>query len=98
MTAGVFGDAPEGLDPLSVDHVAPLVAYLASPAADEVNAQVFVAYGGMVVLASAPGIEQRFDSPDGTWTAGGLAEAVGGYLAQRDSRASFAADAYASLT
>ena len=26
MTAGVFGDAPEGADPLSVDHVAPLVA------------------------------------------------------------------------
>src|SRR6201999_2923979 len=32
MTAGVFGAAPDdSLDPLSVEHVAPLVAYLASP-------------------------------------------------------------------
>src|SRR4051794_28777319 len=39
MTAGVFGAEPEqaGLDPLSVEHVAPLVAYLASPAADRIN-------------------------------------------------------------
>jgi len=97
MTEGVFGAAPDGLDPLSVDHVAPLVAYLASPAAAAVTAQVFVAYGGMVVLASAPGIEQRFDATDGAWTAQGLADAVGGYLSQRDNTASFAADAYGSL-
>src|SRR5436305_8146331 len=36
MTAGVFGDATpsEQVDPLSVEHVAPFVAYLASPAAE----------------------------------------------------------------
>jgi 3-oxoacyl-[acyl-carrier protein] reductase len=33
MTAGVFGDAPEGTDPLSVDHVAPLLAFISSHAA-----------------------------------------------------------------
>jgi len=33
MTAHVFGEAPDGADPLSPDQVAPLVAYLASPAA-----------------------------------------------------------------
>ncbi|HYQ69584.1 SDR family NAD(P)-dependent oxidoreductase, partial [Actinophytocola sp.] len=38
MTAGVFGDAPaEGVDPLSPDHVAPLVAYLAAPAAERIS-------------------------------------------------------------
>jgi 3-oxoacyl-[acyl-carrier protein] reductase len=97
MTAGVFGDAPEGDDPLSVDHVTPLVAYLASPAAEAISAQVFVAYGGMVALVSAPGVEERFDSAQGPWTADGLADAMGGYFAQRDKALSFASDAVARL-
>jgi NAD(P)-dependent dehydrogenase (short-subunit alcohol dehydrogenase family) len=97
MTAGVFGDAPEGVDPLSVDHVAPLVAYLASPAAEDVNGQVFVAYGGMVVLVSAPGVEQRFDSGAATWTSEALASEMGGYFAQRDNSITFAADDVARL-
>ena len=97
MTAGVFGDAPDGDDPLSVDHVTPLVAYLASPAAEAISAQVFVAYGGMVALVSAPGVEERFDSAQGPWTADGLADAMGGYFAQRDKGLSFAADAVARL-
>ena len=42
-----------GLDPLSVEHVAPLVAYLASPAAEPISGQVFVVYGGMVALMAA---------------------------------------------
>jgi 3-oxoacyl-[acyl-carrier protein] reductase len=97
MTAGVFGDAPEGTDPLSVDHVAPLVAFLASPAAEDVSGQVFVAYGGMVVLVSAPGVEQRFDSGAATWTTEALATDLGGYFAQRDNSVTFAADAIARL-
>ncbi len=97
MTAGVFGEAPEGVDPLSVDRVAPLVAYLASPAAEDINGQVFVAYGAMVALVSAPGVEQRFDSPAGSWTADGLAQSMGGYFAQRDKAVNFASDAVARL-
>jgi NAD(P)-dependent dehydrogenase (short-subunit alcohol dehydrogenase family) len=97
MTAGVFGEAPEGADPLSVDHVAPLVAFLASPAAEDVNGQVFVAYGGMVVLASAPGIERRFDAASGSWTAAELADEIGGYFAERDKAVTFAADAFGRL-
>ncbi len=97
MTAAVFGEAPEGDDPLSVDRVAPLVAFLASPAAEDVSGQVFVAYGGMVVLASAPGVEQRFDNQAGTWTAEELAAQVGGYFAQRDKTTTFSADAIARL-
>jgi 3-oxoacyl-[acyl-carrier protein] reductase len=97
MTVGVFGEAPEGDDPLSVDRVAPLVTYLSSPASEQVSGQVFVVYGGMVVLASAPGIEQRFDAPGGAWTAEGLADEVGPYFAQRDNSTTFAADGFSRL-
>src|SRR3954471_15047720 len=58
MTAQVFGEAPEGeVDPLGVEHAAPPPASPGSPEADALTGQVFVAYGPMVVLASAPGIE-----------------------------------------
>jgi len=83
MTAGVFGEAPSGEpDPLSPEHVAPLVAYLAAPAADGVNGQVFVVHGGMVALVAPPTIEQRFDSP--SWTLQELDTVVGGYLRSRE--------------
>lgn len=99
MTEGVFGaEAPEGgLDPLSVDHVAPLVAYLASPAAEAVNGQVFVAYGGMVALVSAPGVEARFDAAGATWSTEELERVVGAHFAGRDPALTFSADAVAKL-
>jgi NAD(P)-dependent dehydrogenase (short-subunit alcohol dehydrogenase family) len=91
MTTGVFGDAPEGdADPLSVEHVAPLVAYLASPAADAISGQVFVVYGGMVALMAPPSVEQRFDATAGRWTLAELGESLGGYFADRDPARTFA--------
>jgi 3-oxoacyl-[acyl-carrier protein] reductase len=98
MTAHVFGDAPAGeADPLSVDHVAPLVTWLASPAADAVSGQVFVAYGPMIALASAPAVEKRFDASGPIWTAEDLDGALGSYFAGRDPKQSFVAAAFADL-
>lgn len=96
MTAAVFGVAPSvGVDPLSPDHVAPLVAYLAAPAADHITGQVFVVYGGMVALLAPPTVEARFDDPQ--WTPQSLDAALGTYFAGRDPRKTFAATELMSL-
>ena len=102
MTEHVFGAADGGgtgddLDPLSPEHVAPLVAYLASPAADTINGQVFVVYGGMVALLAAPVVEKRFDADGGHWDLAGLDQQVGSYFADRDPGLGFAADSVMTL-
>lgn len=100
MTEAVFGADESGrsVDPYSPEHVAPLVAYLASPAADGINGQVFVVYGGMVALLSAPVVEQRFDANADRWEAGDLDKQLGSYFADRDPELSFAADSVMKLT
>ncbi|MQA87743.1 MAG: 3-oxoacyl-ACP reductase [Streptosporangiales bacterium] len=82
MTEPIFGPAPrEGPDPLSAEHVAPFVAYLASPAAETINGQVFVVHGGTVELLAPPTVERRFQASGSTWTLSELDAAVGGHFA-----------------
>ncbi|MEU6263372.1 3-oxoacyl-ACP reductase [Saccharopolyspora shandongensis] len=98
MTEEVFGPAPEtGVDPLSTDHVAPLVAYLAGPAAQAISGQVFVVHSGMIALMAAPVVEQRFDTSGPLWTEDELAGTVGAYFAQRDPERNFASTELLSL-
>ncbi|HET6503848.1 MAG TPA: SDR family NAD(P)-dependent oxidoreductase [Amycolatopsis sp.] len=59
MTAKVFGDAPaDGADPLSVDRVAPFVAFLAAPGAERINGQLFVVHSGRVALVRPPSVDR----------------------------------------
>jgi 3-oxoacyl-[acyl-carrier protein] reductase len=77
MTAQVFGPPPDGPDPLAPERVAPLVTYLASPAADAITGQVFVVHGGTVLVMAPPRVEKRFDASGETWTGHDLATALG---------------------
>lgn len=98
MTEAVFSAAPEGgVDPLAPEHVARLVTYLASPAADAVNGQVFVVYGPMVALMAAPTVEQRFDAAGDQWSANDLAATLGGYFADRAEGRTFSASSLLDL-
>ncbi|MFC3964293.1 3-oxoacyl-ACP reductase [Nocardia jiangsuensis] len=98
MTAAVFSDAPEGdVDPLAPEHVARLVTYLASPAAEAVSGQVFVVYGPMVALMAAPEVERRFDAAGPEWSDAGLAETLGAYFAERPEGRNFSAKSLTDL-
>ena len=71
MTAELMGPPPAAaVDPLAPEHVAPLVVYLASPAAETINGEVFVVHGGVAAVMEPPRIRAAFhaSSPDGMWT------------------------------
>ena len=95
MTAEVFGAAPkvgdDQIDPLSPEHVVSLVRFLASPAAEAVNGQVFIVYGPQVTLVAAPAVEHRFTSDAQAWNPAELSATLQDYFAGRDPERNFAA-------
>jgi NAD(P)-dependent dehydrogenase (short-subunit alcohol dehydrogenase family) len=95
MTADVFGEAPElaegDIDPLSPDHVVTLVRFLASPAAEAVNGQLFIVYGSSVTLVAAPTAEHDFTADGSAWAPNELSTTMQKYFAYRDPEVTFAA-------
>ncbi len=95
MTAGVFGDAPEAaegqVDPLSTDHVVTLVRFLAAPASEAVNGQLFIVYGPTVTLVAPPTAEKQFTADSAAWNPAELSEALHEYFAGRDPERGFSA-------
>jgi 3-oxoacyl-[acyl-carrier protein] reductase len=100
MTADVFGDSPElsegQIDPLSPEHVVNLVHFLASPASQDVNGQLFIVYGPTVTLVAAPTAEHRFSAESDAWDAPALSKTLQNYFAGRDPERNFSATALMS--
>jgi 3-oxoacyl-[acyl-carrier protein] reductase len=97
MTADVFGESPEltqgQIDPLSPEHVVNLVRFLASPASEGVNGQLFIVYGPTVTLVAAPTAEQRFSAESDAWDPSELSKTLQNYFADRDPERGFSATA-----
>jgi NAD(P)-dependent dehydrogenase (short-subunit alcohol dehydrogenase family) len=95
MTADVFGAEPDiadgAVDSLSPEHVVTLVRFLASPAADGVNGQVFIVYGPDVTLVAAPIAEKKFTADGASWDPADLGETLRDYFAGRDPKLGFSA-------
>ncbi|MFF4252291.1 3-oxoacyl-ACP reductase [Streptomyces sp. NPDC001663] len=94
MTADVFAgfeQPADGLDPLAPEHVAPLVGYLASPAAARVNGQLLVVHGGMVAVIERPRVQAKFDSKQDTFTYDELDAVLTAHYAERPDGETFAA-------
>jgi len=79
MTADMAMDEAQ----FAPENVAPLVGYLASPAAARANGYVFVAYGGRVDVIAGPRLEERFQT-EGRWTSQDLAATMGPFFDKRE--------------
>jgi NAD(P)-dependent dehydrogenase (short-subunit alcohol dehydrogenase family) len=79
MTAKLMGPTPDGdADPLSPTHVAPLVTYLAGPAAAHITAEVFVVHGGVTAVLAPPTVRACFYTENDTvWSVDTLHDALG---------------------
>ena len=93
MTSEVFGEVPDlgagQIDPLAPEHVVNLVRFLASPAAEAVNGQLFIVYGPTVTLVAAPTAEHRFHAEGQVWDPAALSASMREYFADRDPERNF---------
>jgi 3-oxoacyl-[acyl-carrier protein] reductase len=98
MTADLMGAPPDaGVDPLAPDHVAPLVVYLAGPAATGITGEVFVVHGGVAAVMEPPRIRTVFlasehGSADGMWSLDAVASALAPLAAADPPSAGFACE------
>ncbi len=98
MTAGLMGAAPgAGPDPLAPEHVAPLVTYLAGPAAAGITGEVFVVHGGVAAVMEPPRVRTVFlahehGSADGMWTLDAVAGALAPMAASDPPTVGFACE------
>ncbi|MEW2569034.1 3-oxoacyl-ACP reductase [Streptomyces sp. NPDC047070] len=79
------------IDPLAPEHVAPLVGYLASPAAAHVNGQLLVVHGGMVAVVERPRVAAKFDTKQDAFTYDELDALLTPHYADRPRGETFAA-------
>ncbi|MGZ9930691.1 3-oxoacyl-ACP reductase [Streptomyces sp. NC-S4] len=95
MTEDVFAgfQVPEEgkLDALAPEHVAPLVGYLASPAAARANGQLFVVHGGIVAVMERPKVAAKFDTAKESFSFEELDELLTPHYASRPANETFAA-------
>jgi hypothetical protein len=78
----------EGFDVWAPENVAPLVAFLASPNAARITAQVFIVWGNQVSLLQGPRVEERFEA-EGRWSPEGLATKLTPFFEGREPLAGF---------
>jgi 3-oxoacyl-[acyl-carrier protein] reductase len=82
MTEATFPPPPDGdeVDPWAIEHVAPVVVWLGTRAADHVTGNVFVVYSGKVGVLKAPALDGVFATEGETWTVDELDKTVGAFL------------------
>jgi 3-oxoacyl-[acyl-carrier protein] reductase len=73
---GMFEAPEEGFDNMDPGNSSPLFAYLASPQAQNVTAQLFIVWGKQVVVMARPAHGPAFDS-DEPWTVDNLHQHLG---------------------
>lgn len=78
-TAAIFKKPEDGFDTFAPEHVAPLIGYLASPAAANISGNVFIVAGRDIAVLGHPKRDAEFHVDD-VWTHEEVAAQVGGFF------------------